>query len=226
MKKILEDKPIRIVISVFCILGMYVLPSLISGLLLKIKISNEIINQLLSLIIYLSLLTLLFLPEIKSEFKIFKKDFKNSVDNGFKYWLLGLIIMMVSNIVINLIVFKGNIATNEELNRQAITNSPVYYTILSAVILGPIIEELIFRKSLDKIFKNKFVYIIISGLLFGFAHVIVDLSSALNLLYIIPYGALGVMFALMNYKTKTVFTSIMMHMIHNLITCLLIILVL
>lgn len=225
MNKILNNKILRSILAVAVICSMFVLPGLINELLEFLKIGNHYISSIISLSIYASLIVLLFLPELIQEFKIFKNNIKNSFDNGFKYWLLGLIIMMVSNIIINLIIFKGDIALNEELNRQTIAASPLYYTIFSTVILGPIIEELLFRKSIDKIFKNKLYYIITSGVIFGFMHVTVDLSNVLNLLYIIPYGALGVMFALMNTKTKTVFTSIMMHSIHNLITCILILMV-
>ncbi len=112
------------------------------------------------------------------------------------------------------------------MNRQALLENPVWYTLISTVLIAPFIEELIFRKSVDKIFKNDIIYYAVSGLLFGFAHVVADLSSALNLLYIIPYGALGVSFAIMDKKTNTTFTSIMIHAFHNFITLMLLFLVL
>lgn len=225
MRKILNNKTLRIILAVAVIISMFIAPSLLSTLINLIGIKKDTINSLLSLFIYLCLIILIFLPELKKEFAQFKNNFKSCIDNGFKYWLIGLAIMIVSNLVINLLIFKGNISANEEINRQSMLSNPIYYTILSAVVLGPILEELIFRKSLDKIFKNNIFYIITSGIIFGFVHVIADLSNVLNLLYIIPYGALGAMFALMNIKTKTVFTSVMMHTLHNLFTCTLILLV-
>lgn len=226
MKKILQEKKYRILLAIICFIGMFSIPSEISELLMKIGIKNEMVISLLSLFVFAILLFLMFLPELVDEIKIFKNDFKKCLDNGFKYWLIGLIIMIVSNLIINLIIFKGEIAANEELNRAQILNSPFFYTFISAVLLGPIIEEIVFRKSLEHIYKNKYFYVITSALLFGFAHTIVDLSNPLNLLYIIPYGALGASFAIMNIKTKTIFTSLMMHMFHNLLTCILILLVL
>ena len=38
-----------------------------------------------------------------------------------------------------------------------------------------------------------------------------------DLLYIIPYGALGATFAYAYYKTDTVFTTVTFHIIHNTI---------
>ena len=73
----------------------------------------------------------------------------------------------------------------------------------------------------SKVFNNKYAFVAISAILFGLVHTLADLSNLLNLLYIIPYGALGLGFALMDYETKSTFTSIVMHMIHNTITCIL-----
>lgn len=217
MSKILNNKIYRIILCIIVLFSMYILPVVFNSFL-SVYIKNERIYTSLSLIIYSLLLILLFLPELKKEFKTFKNNIGNSFDNGFKYWLLGLIIMLVSNVVLNYFVFKGKIAANEELNRQAILNNPIWYTVLSVGFIAPIMEELIFRKSLDNIFNNTIFYCLFSGLFFGFAHALADLSNALNLLYIIPYGALGFVFALMDKKTDTVFTSMLMHSIHNLLT--------
>ena len=126
--------------------------------------------------------------------------------------------MIVSNLIINYLIMGGNIAANEEMNRQAILENPLLYTIMTIGVFAPFIEEILFRKSTDKIFKKEIYYYVLSGVLFGFAHVMADLSSVLNLLYIIPYGALGYVFALMDKKTDTTFTSIMFHSLHNLLT--------
>ena len=65
------------------------------------------------------------------------------------------------------------------------------------------------------IFKNKWIFVILSFLLFGGAHVMGNVTSYVDLLFIIPYGALGYVFALAYYKTNTIFTSISLHMFHN-----------
>ena len=43
-------------------------------------------------------------------------------------------------------------------------------------------------------------------------------SSLVDYLYIIPYGALGAAFAMAYSKTKTIYTSMSLHIMHN--TCL------
>ena len=76
-------------------------------------------------------------------------------------------------------------------------------------------EEIVFRKCFKKAFPNKWIFIILSALVFGSLHVITTMTSPLELLYIIPYGALGASFAMMYQKTGTIYTSVAMHMFHN-----------
>jgi len=226
MSKMLNNKIFRIVLLVLVIASMFILPALFMVILKFVGIKNDSISYVISLSIYIIMLVLVYLPELKTEFKTFKNNIGNSFATGFKYWFIGLIIMFVSNIILNYFVFKGNVAANEELNRQALLNNPMWYSILSIGFFAPIMEELIFRKGPDKIFNKNICYYVLCGLLFGFAHLIADLSSVLNLLYIIPYGALGFAFAVMDKKTNTLFTSIMMHSIHNLLTLVLLFMVL
>ena len=226
MKKILESKIFRIILCVIVITSMFYLPSCFNAILNYIGINNQYLCYILSLFLYVSLIVLVYLQELKSEFVTFKNNFKKCLDNGFKYWTLGLFIMIISNLIINNLIMGGNIAANEEMNRQAILENPLWYTALSIIVIAPFIEELLFRKSTDKIFEKEKYYCIFSGILFGLAHVIADLSSVLNLLYMIPYGALGYVLALMDRKTNTTFTNIMFHSLHNLMTLLLLLLIL
>ena len=86
------------------------------------------------------------------------------------------------------------------------------------VFYAPLSEELIFRRSFKDVFKNKYIYVLISGLVFGGMHVISSASSMSDFLYIIPYSALGIAFALLYYDTDNIFTTISMHSLHNLLS--------
>jgi membrane protease YdiL (CAAX protease family) len=89
---------------------------------------------------------------------------------------------------------------------------------VEAGFLAPFTEEIVFRKTLkDAIGKYKWLFMVLSFLLFGGAHVIGNATSWVDYLYIIPYGSLGAAFALSYYKTDTIFTPMSMHIVHNLI---------
>ena len=97
-------------------------------------------------------------------------------------------------------------------------------------ILAPLVEEIVFRKTINTIINNKWIGAIISGILFGMAHIMVNLTSntfnVTDLLYILPYAALGINFYLMDCEVKSTFGSIVIHGMHNFATGLLLITVL
>ena len=127
--------------------------------------------------------------------------------------------MIISNLALNAIN-NGAIAGNEEAVREMIQQLP-FYMIFQTIIYAPITEEIIFRKSIRNITNNKYLYIILSGLIFGGMHVIGSANSLVDALYIIPYGALGMAFAALYYKTNNIFSTITIHSFHNTLTIIL-----
>ena len=79
--------------------------------------------------------------------------------------------MVFFNLII--ITFLKDISANETQVRELLYKNPIP-TMINIVLLAPILEELIFRKSLAPILKNRWVYVIISGLLFGSAHIAIN----------------------------------------------------
>ena len=83
------------------------------------------------------------------------------------------------------------------------------------VIYAPFVEEIIFRKSIRDFVSNKWVYAVLSGFIFGGLHVLTSITDITSLLYLIPYCSLGFVFALLYTKSNNIFSSIMVHAIHN-----------
>ncbi len=216
---------INILIAILCITGVFVIPSLFELLFIKFKI-NSIISSMLAELLFILLLIALFYKDLVKEFKIYTKNFKYNIKTGFKYYIAGYLCMIFFNLIISMVL--NNISQNEEGVRDLLYNLPIF-AFINIAIFAPIAEELSFRKSISKIFKNKYVFAITSGLLFGCAHLTTNFISNTfvfsDLLYILPYGTLGFMFAFMNFETKTTFTSITMHAFHNSVTCILLLIV-
>ena len=110
-------------------------------------------------------------------------------------------------------MFIKSIPTNETLNREILTSYPLS-NIIIMIFIGPLVEEITFRASFKKAFNDKYLFCFITAFLFGFAHIVVS-TSLLEILYIIPYGALGYFLADAYYETNNIYTSYIMHLIHN-----------
>ena len=131
----------------------------------------------------------------------------------FKYWFLILGLMMAGNLVI-LLFDPSSTANNQDLINEMFMKYP-FYTFIISVFLAPVIEELVFRLCFYKLFTTKYLFIFLSGFIFGSFHVIGSYSSPIDLLYIIPYSIPGFVFAYLMQKTDNICVSTFLHFVHN-----------
>ena len=164
-------------------------------------------------VVILLLLLFIFRKDVKRDIKYFIKYFKEYNLLVFKYYGISLLFLLIISISIKFTTGIDN-ATNQVNLSSLFTKTPIYVMILS-MIYAPITEELMFRGIFRKFIKNKWLFIFISGLLFGAAHVLDDFQSIGELLYIFVYGILGCFLAYVYTKTNNIFTNIYFHFIQN-----------
>lgn len=169
-------------------------------------------------IAFLIIIVISYYKTLKKDFKPFFNNFLNNFEEAFKYYIIGLGIMIVSNLIISL-GLNGGVGENEETVRSFIDVAP-FLMFLEVSIYAPIAEELLFRKSIREVVNNKWLYIFISGFIFGALHV-TSITSLFDLLYLIPYCSLGFAFAFIYAKTDNIYSTISIHAMHNTITILL-----
>lgn len=137
-----------------------------------IDLSISLIQTVLCFIFYWSM--------FKSDFrKIIEETEKPRILNFIDKIIIGFIVFMLVKILGAYISsFVGAIFGIEELTSEnqntieIILGSAPIMMICSAVLLAPIIEEVIFRGAIKKVIKNKRVFITVSGLIFGLMHVV------------------------------------------------------
>lgn len=193
-------------------IGLYSLLVLIGQLLLGkfFHSSNKIVATTSQIGLYLILLAglaIVYRKRLIEDAKNFKKEY---IGVAFRNWILGLIFMMATNLLI--MSFVKDIAINESLNRELLNNYPIS-NIITMIIFGPMIEEITFRLSFKNAFSKWYTFAITTALFFGLAHIAE--FKLLELLFIIPYASLGFFFAKAMYETDNYYTSLLMHMTHN-----------
>lgn len=185
------------------------------------------IRLLLTQVILFVIILIIYRKDMIKDAKNFKKDYRGKLKIAFKYWLVGLSLMIIFNFIINIILFSGSMATNEEINRSYLTQYPIY-AIGSLIFLGPIIEEMVFRLGFKNAFKSKKTFLIFTTIMFALVHLLASIEN-LNgnyeqLLYILPYGALGYGFAKAYLESDNIWSSIIVHQIQNLLSITIILL--
>ena len=203
-----------------CIFIYFFIPSIEVGFLSLFNIDYDELNLTLKVlylisfeIITICLIMFVLNKKITRDFKDIKKNHKEYYKKYFKYWLIAVGIMMISNLIINNLVTDG-IASNEEALRETFKISPIYIY-FSSVIYAPLVEELVFRQSIRNIIPNKIIFILLSGLIFGGLHIASGYSGPIDLLYLIPYCAPGFAFAYILADSDNIFISISLHLMHN-----------
>ena len=206
----------NLIISIFCFLGMFIIPTLVAIILPKFLGANA--RTIIGDIVFILILVLIFYKDLVKEAKTYFKNFKSNFKHSFKLYILGFIGMVICNLFI--VTFLKDISSNESQVREMLYKN-VVTTMISISIIAPIMEELLFRKSIAPLFENKWFYVVVSGLLFGSAHILTNFIQGTfvmtDLFYVLPYACLGSSFALMDYNTKSTFSSIVIHSLHN--TC-------
>ena len=131
--------------------------------------------------------------------------------------ILGLFsVVYVSSIVMSLLGVTEGSENQEILN--SLVDAALFdkiALIVFSVFLAPFVEEIVFRRAIYGFLENINIplAIIVSGLSFGFIHV---LSG--DYIQLIIYGSLGLALAYTYYiSNKNIITVITIHMIYNLI---------
>lgn len=181
------------------------------------KIPSWIIYVLIILFIFV-----VYFKTLKEQFIIFIKNIKVYLPFVIKRYFIMLGVMLVVAVPI-VLINNGNTSANQQMLNSMFKKLPILMLLLST-LYAPFAEECIFRLSLSKLLKNKTLFIIISGFLFGALHVIDKFTSFEDFLYIFQYSALGICLAKAYADTNNIFVSISMHFIQNFLAAILVLL--
>ena len=204
-----------LLLLIFFVIVQFIMPLTSMG--------KKIPEYIYYLVIFLFTLSIC-IKDIKEQFKVFitnKKVYgKYIITSYFK--MFGIVLLCALPVVL---LNGGEQSANQELINEMFRKNIISTFILS-VLYAPLIEELIFRYGISKLIKNKWLFIIISGTLFGSLHMIDKLTSIMDILYIIQYSALGICLAYFYKKTNNIFVSISIHFIQNFLASIFAILLL
>lgn len=212
----MKEKSIEILKGIAIIAGYQILPAFMM-IPFSIYIKNQTIRYITLYLTILIGLLYIYRKDILKEIKKFKFNY---LINTTVYWLIGLTIMITSSTILHNLGI--DIATNQQNNINLLKEMPIAETII-AVFIGPIIEEIVFRRSLYNAIENKHAFAIITGLIFGSTHVLFKLHNPLELLYIINYSSCGIAFGYAYKENDNIIPTILIHSLHNAITLLLLI---
>lgn len=168
--------------------------------LLRVLVANLVVIALFSVIIYAR--GGRFKKYIALESATIRSTFFAGV-SGIGFWL-------ISQVVINKFL-SGTSAINEYSQHiESLMGDNIWLILFVSVLVAPLIEEIVFRGALYRAFERlsaDWVAIVVTSILFAIAHVNpVHMSYAL---------IMGLLLALLRYKTKSIVPGIALHFVYN-----------
>lgn len=207
--------------------------STLLALLIKAFFSRETIIKysttfsiILNILIYI-LLGALIIP---LSLKYLKKDYEITGKNTYtvaRTISVGILIMYIVSFVSSVLsqaLTSSSSANQDGINEMTSSTWGFISLFLVIGILGPIVEELIFRRALFQVLKNNTISIIISSLSFGLLHMSNQSGTVLDFFAIlIPYVTAGFVFSsLYVISNKNILVPIACHITNNAVSLLIV----
>lgn len=161
------------------------------------------------------IIVLLILKKAEPQTRVEKVD-PMSVKGSILWAISGIFLAFVAQMIAVLIETAIGIKPGSE-NTENIMNLIKLFplVVLASSIIGPILEEIVFRKVIFGLLYNRFpfwVAALLSSLIFSLAH--------FDPMHIILYTAMGFTFAFLYVRTKRIIVPIISHMMMNTIVTL------
>lgn len=210
---------------------LYVYPFLLKTILLWLHPYATEVPPMLEWFYYLAFLIIavwLAVPLLKSSLEKTKEYGKKETI----IFLLKLLLKYyIYNFILNFFVLmlaQSSASSNQSQVVQLMQQKQIF-TFFLTIVFAPIVEEIIFRGVIFQQLKQWVsvnMAIILSALSFGFLHIFQALlvGEWKEWIFLFPYSLIGIFFAYAYTKTNSIYTSIIMHMITNLIASLLVLL--
>ena len=148
---------------------------------------------------------------IKRDLKVFKENSKVYIKYLLPNFLKFLLVYFIISAVCTILISSGQQSENQEI----VNVLPIWYLISNAVIIGPIMEELIYRGILRRFINNKIIFIMLSAIIFGISHVLIEENFVNAIVNMIPYSVMGGFFAYIYASTENLTNSMLCHIVYN-----------
>jgi uncharacterized protein len=198
---------------------------------IEVKYINEltqIVMSLINFLIYL-LLTPILIYMLKVDIIDDFKEFKVDKVQAFNQVIIAYFFLIVGNVLSNylstfiggLLGIEPSISVNQQTIESALRSNGIVLMILSAVILGPIVEELIFRKAIFGLIRKNSVALVVSSLVFGLIHLLNEQTFGELIVNGLSYFIMGLVFGYIYIRNnRNIIVPIIVHIVANLISVL------
>ena len=183
------------------------------------------LNTFIELIMFVVVL-LFYKKYLKKDLVLFKLNKRDYIKKIISYFLIFLIVKYgVALFSSLLLVMLGSDLVTSENQETVVTLAKTlpFMMMISTSLLAPFVEEGIFRLGIKKVINNKYLFILVSGLIFGFMHIFpTELPLYVALIESLNYVTMGLLLAYIYNETDNIYVVVIIHALNNLLSMLMI----
>lgn len=174
-------------------------------------------------IMFAGIMVYIYIDDIKRCFKEFGKNPGKNFLKILLYLVIYVVIMTAGNIIADAIMKAKFGGVSNDSSSMALykifSNVPfgTLFVILTTTLFYPIVEELVFRKSLRDIIPNKYIYVIISALGHWYFQVTIINPEMTELVSGLPYLFFSIFAAIIYVKKENILYTILPRTLYNLL---------
>lgn len=214
------DKSKTLLISVSVIIFYFLWPQLINIIKELFNHSFDSTLEFVSNSILLGGLIYIYRNDLKNYLKDFKKNTKKNILIILIFSFLIIVLVPIINLLINNIFKIDGGSSNDNSLLEAFRNNPLKIGLMT-IIYYPIVEEIVFEKTLKDVISNKWLFMILSSLFFWYYNI--AYSADFTLVAIAGsffYFVVSLVKADAFNKTNNLFVPIFIKAIYNTIVTL------
>lgn len=200
--------------SILVIISYFALPYVIA------LISKSNLIDIMLYLLYAFILIFLYKQVFISDFKDIKKNWKKYLI----HMLISVVLIFVSMVLINLIVgvlFNVKEISENDFSLLTTFKENSLVVVLLTCIYYPLVEGIIFRKSVRDIIDNKWFFIMFSAIFYFFFNIVYTSMSFSNIMSSVCYLSTMMIVSHFYWKTNNFTLSVLVMSIFNFVVCLL-----
>ena len=189
--------------------------------LLKISSLTVSITNFIVHLLFLGIIVFIFKDELLENLKEFKTNTGTKITKIMLYFLVFIGIMLISNVILSLVGVDTSQTSSSKMISNVFNNVPfgTLFACFLTIIFYPIVEELMFRKSLRPAIENGVLFVIITSLLSWYFQVTL-LNPSVNEFILAIQTLLNSIFAGIVYvRTNNIIYTISSRMLFNILIC-------
>lgn len=188
---------VKLIKTLLVFISYLLYSNVISVVLSTFKITNATMLSFLADLIFLICIVFAYRDNLKKDFENLKKDYK--ISSIIKTIIIWVVIIFVFNILMGAIteMIYPNMATDDNTNAMStLFKTSMSYSLFKTMMFAVVAEELLYRESISDVVKNKYIFIVISSIVYTIMNFIfVGFESDIIVMDILSYFLPALLFS-------------------------------